>query len=282
MSQVMTRSRTTARTDASLPSIWRVGLSRGALELKQFFRERDSLIFTFLLPVAFMLLFGLIFGDQQIGGGFAYTQILLPAMLTMGIVSTSLVNIGVWIAIDRDNGTLRRLVSTPMPRTAYFLGKVVMMVFIGLAETVLILAVGALVYDVQMPQTWQKWLTLGWVGLLSFAVLGVLGVAISSLPRTSRSAAAVIQFPTLVLQFVSGIFIPFQQLPDWLQDASAFFPLKWIAQGFRSAFLPDDMAAAEPAGAWEYDRILLVLLAWLVGGLVVCATTFRWKKRGDG
>jgi len=62
---------------------------------------------------------------------------------------------------------------------------------------------------------------------------------------------------------------------------AAFFPVKWMAQGFRSVFLPDSMAMFEPAGSWELERVALVLAAWCVIGLVLCLRTFRWR-RGQG
>jgi ABC-2 type transport system permease protein len=265
-----------------LPSALSVGWARGRLEIKQFFRERDSVVFSFALPVVFLALFGVIFGSDTVVGTTTYSQLLVPSMLTLGIASTTLVNIGIWIAVDRDNGTLRRLTTTPMPRIAYFLGKIVMMVVVGLIESAILLVAGVLMYGVQLPATPEKWLTLTWVVLLAFAVCGTLGVALSSLPRSSRSAAAVINFPVLVLQFLSGIFIPFNQLPDWLYTIGAFFPLKWIAQGLRAAFLPDEMAVIEPAGSFELGRVALVLLAWLAVAVVLCLTTFRWKRRGEG
>lgn len=267
---------------ARLPSALRVGLARGRLEIKQFFRERDSVVFSFALPVVFLALFGVIFGSDTVVGTTTYSQLLVPSMLTLGIASTTLVNIGIWIAVDRDNGTLRRLTTTPMPRIAYFLGKIVMMVVVGMIESAILLVAGVLMYGVRLPATPEKWLTLAWVVLLAFAVCGTLGVALSSLPRSSRSAAAVINFPVLILQFLSGIFIPFNQLPDWLYTIGSFFPLKWIAQGLRAAFLPDDMAVIEPAHSFELGRVALVLLAWLVVAVVLCLTTFRWKRRGEG
>ncbi|GAB3413449.1 ABC transporter permease [Flindersiella endophytica] len=265
-----------------LPSTLGVGWARGRLEIKQFFRERDSVVFSFALPVVFLALFGVIFGSDTVVGTTTYSQLLVPSMLTLGIASTTLVNIGIWIAVDRDNGTLRRLTTMPMPRIAYFLGKIVMMVVVGLIESAILLVAGVLMYGVQLPATPEKWLTLTWVVLVAFAVCGTLGVALSSLPRSSRSAAAVINFPVLVLQFLSGIFIPFNQLPDWLHTIGSFFPLKWIAQGLRAAFLPDEMAVIEPAHSFELGRVALVLLTWLVVAVVLCLTTFRWKRRGEG
>jgi ABC-2 type transport system permease protein len=74
---------------------------------------------------------------------------------------------------------------------------------------------------------------------------------------------------------------PITALPVGLVVTASFFPVKWMAQGFRSVFLPDSMKVFEPAGSWELDRVALVLGAWCVIGLVLCLTTFRWR-RGQG
>ena len=59
---------------------------------------------------------------------------------------------------------------------------------------------------------------------------------------------------------------------------ASVFPLRWLAQGVRSVFLPDSAARLE-AGSWQHGLVALVLLAWIAGGLVVCARTFRWRPR---
>lgn len=260
----------------------RIGVSRGLMETRTFFRARDSVIFTFSLPILFMLIFGTIFGGQPLGPGHTYAQALVPALMTYSMLSTAFVNIGVRISIERENGALRRLTHTPMPRPAYFFGKVVMVLAVGLIALSLMVAVGVLLYGVRLPATPEKWLTLGWVVLLGFGVLGTLGVAMSSLVSHAGSAAAVMNLPTLTLAFISGIFIRYTEIPGWLYGFASLFPVKWIAQGLRSAFLPDSFAALEPAGSWQHGRIFLVLLAWLLAGVVLCATTFRWKRQGDG
>jgi ABC-2 type transport system permease protein len=107
----------------------------------------------------------------------------------------------------------------------------------------------------------------------------VLGIAYSSL-ATSRSIGAVVIGPMLVLQFISGVYIAFDNVPHWLQVVASVFPLKWIAQGMRSVFYPAEMAAQEMAGSWQTGLTALVLLAWAVAGLVLCVLTFRWFKRG--
>ena len=265
-----------------LPLLLRIGVSRGLMETRMFFRARDSVIFTFSLPILFMLIFGAIFGVQPLGPGYTYAQALVPGLMTYSILSTAFVNIGVRISIERENGALRRLAHTPMPRPAYFFGKVVMVLAVGLVALSLMVAVGVLLYGVHLPATPGKWLTLGWVTLLGFGVLGTLGVAMSSLVSHAGSAAAVMNLPTLTLSFISGIFIRYTDIPSWLYGFASLFPVKWIAQGLRSAFLPDSFAALEASGSWQHGRIFLVLLAWLVVGVALCVTTFRWKRHGDG
>jgi ABC-2 type transport system permease protein len=84
-----------------------------------------------------------------------------------------------------------------------------------------------------------------------------------------------------VLQFVSGVYFTFSDLPGWLQTVAGFFPVKWVAQGMRSAFLPEHFAAAEQHGTWDLGTTALVLAAWTVAGLIAARLTFRWVGR-DG
>jgi len=74
----------------------------------------------------------------------------------------------------------------------------------------------------------------------------------------------------------------FSDLPAWMQQVAAVFPLKWMAQGMRSVFLPEAAKTIEPAGSWEHGPTAAILAAYLVLGLVVAVRTFRWRRRDDG
>jgi len=147
------------------------------------------------------------------------------------------------------------------------------------AETVLLIAVGMLFYHLRLPASPAKWLTFAWVFVLGTAACSLLGIAASSVPRSAASATPVITLPFTVLQFISGVYVPFTAVPYWMRVIASFFPLKWMAQGMRSVFLPDQAAALEPAGSWEHGRIALVLMAWIAAGLMLCVKTFRWQSR---
>jgi ABC-2 type transport system permease protein len=106
----------------------------------------------------------------------------------------------------------------------------------------------------------------------------VLGIAFSVVPKSGRGASAVVSPIVIILQFFSGVFFVFSQLPGWMQHFAALFPLKWLTQGMRSVFLPDSFASQEVAKNWELGRTSLILVLWLMVGLVISIKTFKWSK----
>ena len=260
----------------------RIGFHRGALEVTQFFRERDAVVFTFLFPIMFLLLLGSIFHGTDDHTGVSNQQVFVAGMISAGIASTSFLALGVTIAGERDDGTLKRLAGTPMPAVSYFMGKVIMVAVVGCAETAVLLAIGTAAFGVDLPSSGGRWLTFVWVTGLGLIASSLLGVAISSLPRSARSATAVINLPFVILEFISGVFVPFNQLPHSLQQVASLFPLKWMAQGLRSVFLPDKFRYVEMDHSWAHGTTALVLLGWSVLGLALCTVTFRWSRERGG
>lgn len=258
-----------------------LGLRQGRVEILQFLRSRESVVFTMLFPVLLILIFGSIFkGD--IGGGVSFTQYFVTGMIASGLVSVGFQNLAIQIPGDRDRGVLKRLRGTPMPPWVYLAGKVIMVAAIAVAETVLLLAAATLLFGLDLPTTAGRWLTFAWVSLLGITACTLCGIAFSSVARTGRSASATATPVALVLQFISGVFFVFTELPSWMQQIAALFPLKWMCQGLRSVFLPTEFGAQEPAGSYELGRVALVLGLWCVLGLLLCLRTFRWTPRRDG
>ncbi|MFD8738727.1 ABC transporter permease [Streptomyces sp. NPDC059618] len=272
----------TRNASGRLPGAWGLGLSRGALEIRQFFRQRDQVVFTFAFPVVFLFLFASIFSDDVKGAGVTASQLYVPAMMAAGIMSTSFQSLGISIAIERDEKVLRRLGGTPMPPAAYFFGKIWLVLVTGALETAILLTAGTTLYGVDLPSDPAKWADFGWIFVLGLMACALLGIAVSSVPKSGKSATSVVVLPFLVLQFISGVYISVDTIPDWMLNIGALFPLKWMCQGLRGVFLPDSAKVLEQTGDWEFGRIALVLGAWCVGGLLLCLLTFRWKDRRDG
>ncbi|MGZ4649436.1 MAG: ABC transporter permease [Kineosporiaceae bacterium] len=269
---------TTAAAPVRLPSLSRVYRVRAGVELKEFFRQREAVVFTLLFPVLLLAVFGAVL-NYDLGGGVSFTQYFMAGIVAAGILGAGLQNMAISIATERSDGTLKHLAGTPMPKSAYFVGKVVQVLVLTVLIEVLLLALGSLAYDIRLPSG-SEWLTFAWVSLLGSAACTLLGIAVSSLAKNGRSASATVTPIALVLEFISGVFFRFNQIPHWMQAIASVFPLKWMAQGFRSVFLPNALARQEPAGSWELGRVALVLGAWCIAGLVLCVLTFRWQERG--
>ncbi|PPK70496.1 ABC transporter permease [Actinokineospora auranticolor] len=273
------RRTTTARPP--LPSTLRSGVLRGGAELRMFFRSKEAVLFTFSFPAIILLLLGSI-NSGEATEGVPMSRVLTASMIAYGILSTAFINIGVGIAADREDGSLKRLRGTPVTAGAYFTGKVILVAVATVAEVAVLLAVGVLAFDLDLPTEPGKWLTFAWVLALSVIACTLLGIAASALTRSARSAGAVLNVPVLALQFISGVFVYVGSLPKAMVDVAAFFPVRWMAQSFRAVFLPDSMAAGEVAGTWQLGTAALVLGAWCVVGTVLCLLTFRWTDRRAG
>jgi ABC-2 type transport system permease protein len=263
---------------SSLNRLLRIGVARGHVELLQFSRERDSMVFIFGFPIILLLIFGSVFSDE-IAPGVSFRQYFTAGMIASGLMITSFQSLAIQIAIERDDGTLHRLAGTPMPKGAFFLGKIILVVVTATVQTMLLLILGALLFGLQLPSGLDRWLTFGWLSLLGATTFTLLGVAASGVPRSGRSASAVISPIVIVAQFISGVFFVYSDLPPWMQHLASVLPLKWLTQGMRSVFLPDSFAAREPAGSWEHGRIALVLIAWGIASAVLAMRTFRWHRR---
>jgi ABC-2 type transport system permease protein len=160
-------------------------------------------------------------------------------------------------------------------------GKVGLVLAVYVVQVVSMAAIGVLLFDVLLPTDAASWSTFGWVSALGLVTCTLLGVAFSSVARNGRGAPALVTPIVLVLQFTSGVFFQYDELPPWMQQFAALFPLKWLAQGMRSVFLPDTFQQREVAGSWELGRTALVMTLWAAIALVLALRGFRWQRRGE-
>ena len=260
----------------------RLGYSRIGYEVKTYFRQGDSVFFTFLFPLVMLTIFSVAFSEQSFGppgAEISAAAFYLPGMLAAGLLLSGLQNMAIDIAGEKSDGTLKRFAGTPLPVLSYFIGKIGQVLVTGILQAALLLAVAAIAFRVPLPAEPERWFTFAWVFLLGVITSAVLGIALSGLPRSGKSATAVIIPIALVLQFISGVYLGFAQLPEWLQNFASIFPLKWMAQGMRAVFLPSNYESVEVGGSWDLANVALVTGIWFVLGLVVCRLTFRWIRK---
>ncbi|MFD2091976.1 ABC transporter permease [Blastococcus deserti] len=260
------------------PSAATIGWARIGLELRLYARDPGQIAFSFAYPVIMLLIFGSVFGDDEVFPGIGLRQYFLAGIVAAGIMLTSFQAVGTAISEERDRGDLARLQTLGTPALAYGVGKAGQVLVTTALQLALLLGVAAIAYDVPLPTEPARWLTFAWVVALGIVAGTFLGIAVGGFVGSARAAAAGIPAFAVVLQFISGVFFPDSDLPGPMEQVAALFPLKWMVQGMRSVFLPDAVAALEPTGTWEHGRTALVLVAWVIIGAVVCARTFRWRR----
>jgi len=108
-----------------IPSAITLGIRRGGLEIRQFARQRESVVFTLLFPVILLIIFGSVFKDT-IAPGVTFSQYFVAGMIASGLVNTGFQALAITIPLERDFGALKRLRGTPMPASSYFIGKVIL------------------------------------------------------------------------------------------------------------------------------------------------------------
>lgn len=269
-----------------LPGILRSGWNNIGFELRGYFRTPDAVFFTFLFPLVMLGIFGVAFQTSgEVGaradgtGGVTMAAYYLPGMAAAGLLLIGVQNLATDIARERSDGWLRRLGGTPLSPVSYFIGKIGMILVTALAQLLLLIAFAVVAFHVELPTEPELWGRLAWLFGLGIIAMALLGVALSALPRSSRSATAVILPVVLLLQFISGVYLQFSMLPEWLQQLASLFPLKWLAQGMRSVFLPDHFQLQELGESWDLGLVALNLAAWLAAGLALSLLTFRWQRR---
>src|SRR5690606_28584346 len=105
-------------------------------------------------------------------------------MLAAGVLLSGLQNMSIDIAMERSDGTLKRLGGTPLSPVSYFLGKLGQVLVTGILQSVLLIVVAVVAFGVELPSDPSRWLTFAWVFLLGVTTCALLGIALSAIPRS--------------------------------------------------------------------------------------------------
>jgi ABC-2 type transport system permease protein len=240
-----------------------------AYEQRAFWRNRARAFFAFLMPIMFLVIFASIFGKHTIAsrGGIGYNDFFVPGILAYGIIATTFVNIAISTAILRDQGVLKRMQGTPLPRWAYVAGRIGSAAITTVAMTVLTLVIGRLGYGVHVRGPTLPGFLIAVV--LGSACFTALGIGIVAFIRDADAAPAVVNFTILPLTFISGIWFTTDGQPGWLRQTAEVFPVHALADALQYSFDPRTM------GTGIRGADVRTLSIWLVIGLVLMVRFLR-------
>ena len=240
---------------------------------KAFWRNPAAVFFTVMFPVVLLLIFATVFGGKTIDvdGGIETTAYYVPAIITLAVISATMQSLAMSLVIAREDGRLKRGRGTPLPAWVFIAGRVGNAIVVALLMLGLIAALGRILYGVAIP--WGELpaiLVTLVVGAASFACLGI---ALTAAIPSQDAAAPIVNALLLPLYFLSGVFIPDDELPQGVIDFANHFPVRDFFQAFFNVYLPGGHAGVD----WGN---LAVVSIWGVAGLLLAVRFFRWTPRG--
>jgi ABC-2 type transport system permease protein len=240
---------------------------------KVFWRNPASVFFTALLPVLFLLIFATIFGNDTIDelGGVKVTTYYIPAIVTLAVISATMVNLAMNVTIAREEGLLKRGRGTPLPPWVFIAGRVGNAIVISAIMLVVVTLIGKLLYDAPIP--WERLPAVAVTLVIGAASFCCLGLAITVIIPSREAASAITNAITLPLYFLSGIFIPENEIPDGVLSFANHFPVRDFFQAFFTAYSPNTTGAG-----FEWGELGVVAI-WGLAGFVIAIRYFRWTPR---
>ena len=192
-----------------------------------------------------------------------YALLFLPGIILMAVLFTAN-SLAADYWVERDKGTLRRLVSAPAALGGFVAGKAAAATALVGAVTAVVMVVGFAYHGI----AWSKfvpsllWVSLGGVGL--FAWLAAIQMLFPN-NRAANIVTTVLLFPLLM---AGGSFFPLAALPDWIADFGRLSP-----NGFIADRLTGELTSVT---AWSIDtRSWLTVLAITVSGLAFSVLRLR-------
>lgn len=232
------------------------------LERKLFWRNPSAAFFNFGLPLLLLVLVASVFASKA-----DELDVLIPGVAGMSVMATTFNAMAYNVVFRRDQGLLKRALTTPVPLGSYFAGFLGNAVANAFVQVGLVVVIGNLAFGVDWPKDWGELVVFTAVGVISF---GSLGIALAQYIPNFDSTAAYVNLIFLPAIFISGVFYSTDSLPSVLDFIARALPLKHVIDGFTGAIVTGH-GLADNAGA------LAVVAGWGVVGIVVAIRSFRWE-----
>jgi ABC-2 type transport system permease protein len=246
-------------------------------QLLTFRRTPIALFFTIMLPLVMLVLFNALFGDDVVQtdqGPWPINQFYTGGLAAFTAVSATYTNLANMVPLRREEGVLKRWRGTPLSPAAYLSGFVGSAIVVAVLGAGIMLGVGVAAYDLEIEAAKVPAMIVTFlVGVFTFSALGL---AVAGLIPNARSAPAVANATLLPLAFVSNIFIPIEDPPQWMETLGDIFPLKPFTVSFQDTLNP-----LVEAPAFNWAKLGYVAL-WGIAGAIVAIKFFRWESVAGG
>ncbi len=227
----------------------------------------ETVFLTLGIPVVFLLFFSAV---HVLPTGTKHpVDFLVPGILALAVMSTSMTALGIGTGFERGYGVLKRLGTTPLGRPRLLAAKIMAIIAVELVQAGVLVAVG-------YALGWNPGGTGGAGALVGAAVgamvlgtvaFGGIGLLLAGTLKPLVNLA-VVNSLFVVLLLLGGMLIPLAKLPTWLADLSKLLPASALADALHGT-----LGHGTPVSARDWA----VLAVWAVAAPVAAGLTFRWE-----
>ncbi|MEM8960551.1 MAG: ABC transporter permease [Acidobacteriota bacterium] len=263
----MSATTTWGELDPTPPSFWRILRLETWTELVKLWRLPMYTLPTLTFPLMFYIIFGVVISPPT-GGSVTMATYLIATYGVFGVMGASLFGLGVGLATERGQGWMVFKRATPMPPMVHILARSLVAMLFGAIVVAELFIVGMLFGGVEMSAA--TIVSLSAILIVSSLPFTAIGLALGYLCKPN-SAPAVINMLYLPLSVASGLWIPIQVFPEWLQSVATFLP------PFHAAQLALDRVGVEPLVDPLVSVAVLVVTTVAFVGITIVA-----YRRDDG
>jgi len=226
-----------------------VNLTYLRMEVTRVLRNRRVLIFSVLLPAILLLVIGAP-NKHAAYQGTTVAAYIMVSMAIFGAMSSATGTAGS-IAVERGVGWNRQLRLTPLNPLRYVISKVLLSLVLVLPSLIVVFGLGAIVLGVRLSAaTWALVFIGSWLSALPFAALGLI-IGYIAKPDSIQQVNGLLFF---LLALLGGLWLPYDQMPHFMQIVAKYTPSYWAA----------DVARAPLQHGHLNPNAVLVLLGWAI------------------
>ena len=250
----------TTRSKAASPV--RQILTQTQFELLLTLRRGENILVTLIVPVVLLIFFTSLNIVPAVNG--SAVNFLFPGILALAVMAAGMVNLGIATAYERYYGVLKRLGSSPLPRSGLIIAKIISILLLEIVQVVLLVGVAILLYGWQPAGSPPLALLAMALGTVTFAAIGLAMAGALRAELTLAGANALF----LLFILLGGGILPLSHLPA---------PLAAIAQFLPAAALTQALQATMSNNGTFPGFAFLVLVIWAIVVLVIAIRTFQWE-----
>jgi ABC-2 type transport system permease protein len=241
---------------------WRIVAAQTRMELALTARRGENILVTVIIPVILLVFFNST-GLIPSNGG-SPLDYLVPGVLSIAIVSTGMVNLGIATAYERYYGVLKRLGGSPLPRWGLLAAKAIAVLALEVFQVILVVGVAVLGYGWSPHPSFGPLIVAMLLGTVAFSALGL---AMAGALR-AEATLAIANGLYLFFLLVGNVVLPSDHLPAFLRPVGAVLPVTALSDTLRFGW---GSTGANPTSSY------VLLTGWAVVASFLAIRSFRWE-----